>query len=298
MKKCPTCNRTFEDTFTFCLVDGSILSPPFDSEATQRLPTISPDLPSTQIASSLPTIASPAPQQVTPFNSIPLAESSHKSNWRPWVIGSFIALLAISIAIVAIIYKKVGVNEVNNDKSNLNLNTVDTSSDNASNISSSNSNQITQNTLSLSNNNPRSSNAIASRSNSNVSRTSSSISSNSSNTLNKDDSLPSEMNGTKEIDYSKVFSPREVTQKARILSKPEPTYTEEARRNQISGTIVLRMVLSASGQVTNISAVNGLPYGLTERAVAAASQIRFTPAMKDGRAVSQNIQIEYNFNLY
>jgi uncharacterized protein YegL len=38
MKSCPTCNRTFEDTFTFCLVDGSILSPPYDPKATLVLP--------------------------------------------------------------------------------------------------------------------------------------------------------------------------------------------------------------------------------------------------------------------
>lgn len=101
-----------------------------------------------------------------------------------------------------------------------------------------------------------------------------------------------------EVDYNKVFNPREVSQKARILSRPEPQYTEEARKNQVSGTVVLRAVFSSGGQVTNIRAVSGLPYGLTERAIAAARQIRFSPAMKDGRAVSQYIQIEYNFNLY
>ena len=102
-------------------------------------------------------------------------------------------------------------------------------------------------------------------------------------------------NGT---DYSRVFTPKDVNVKARILSRPEPQYTEEARKNQVSGTVVLRAVFSSSGQVTNIRAVSSLPYGLTERAIAAARQIRFTPAMKDGRAVSQYIQIEYNFNLY
>jgi TonB family protein len=99
-------------------------------------------------------------------------------------------------------------------------------------------------------------------------------------------------------DLNRIFNPKEVTQKARILSRPEPQYTEEARKNQVSGTVVLRAVFSSSGQVTNIRTVSGLPYGLTERAIAAARQIRFTPAMKDGRAVSQYIQIEYNFNLY
>jgi hypothetical protein len=38
MKSCPTCHRTFEDTLTFCLVDGSILSAPFDPRATHEQP--------------------------------------------------------------------------------------------------------------------------------------------------------------------------------------------------------------------------------------------------------------------
>ena len=39
MKSCPTCNRTYADeTLAFCLVDGSILSAPYDPEATQRIP--------------------------------------------------------------------------------------------------------------------------------------------------------------------------------------------------------------------------------------------------------------------
>jgi TonB family protein len=101
-----------------------------------------------------------------------------------------------------------------------------------------------------------------------------------------------------ELDPNRTYNPREVEVKARILSRPEPQYTEEARKNQVSGTVVLRAVFSSSGQVTNIRTVSGLPHGLTERAIAAARQIRFSPAMKGGRAVSQYIQIEYNFNLY
>jgi TonB family protein len=99
-------------------------------------------------------------------------------------------------------------------------------------------------------------------------------------------------------DYSKIFSGREVTSKARVLEKPEPTYTESARKNQITGTVVLRAVFSSSGQVTNIHAVSGLPDGLTERAIAAAKNIRFVPATKDGHPVSMWMELQYNFNLY
>jgi TonB family protein len=99
-------------------------------------------------------------------------------------------------------------------------------------------------------------------------------------------------------DPNRVFSGKDVTTKARVLSKPEPQYTEEARKNQVTGTVVLRAVFTSGGQVTNIRAVSGLPNGLTERAIAAARQIRFTPATKDGHPVSMYMQLEYNFNLY
>ena len=40
MKSCPACKRTyFEDTFAFCLEDGSLLSAPYDPDATLRIQT-------------------------------------------------------------------------------------------------------------------------------------------------------------------------------------------------------------------------------------------------------------------
>src|SRR4030095_9270502 len=99
-------------------------------------------------------------------------------------------------------------------------------------------------------------------------------------------------------DYNRVFSGREVTTKARVISKPEAGYTEDARKNQITGTVVLKAIFSSSGQVTSITAVKPLPYGLTEKRIAAARSIRFVPAVKDGHNVSQYMQLEYTFNLY
>lgn len=99
-------------------------------------------------------------------------------------------------------------------------------------------------------------------------------------------------------DYNRPFRSNEVTRKAQITSKPEPNYTEEARKNNVTGTVRLRALLSSSGSVTNISAIKGLPDGLTERAIAAARQIRFVPAQKDGRNVSMWVTLEYSFNIY
>jgi TonB family protein len=104
--------------------------------------------------------------------------------------------------------------------------------------------------------------------------------------------------GNNPDDPDRVYPPPQVTERARVLAKPEPQYTEEARKGGITGSVVLRVVFSRSGEVTNIRAVSTLPFGLTERAIAAARLIRFLPATKDGRPVNVSMQLEYNFNLY
>jgi TonB family protein len=99
-------------------------------------------------------------------------------------------------------------------------------------------------------------------------------------------------------DADKALSPRDVVRKAIVVFKPEPSYTDVARQKGVQGTVVLRAILSSSGEVTGIRAVRKLSDGLTEQAINAAQSLRFIPAMKDGRYVSQYVQIEYNFNLY
>jgi len=89
-----------------------------------------------------------------------------------------------------------------------------------------------------------------------------------------------------------------VTTKARVLSKPEPRYTEAARTASILGTVVLVAIFAADGTVTNVVVLRSLPFGLTERCLEAAKRIKFTSATKDGKLVSTFIQLEYNFNLY
>ena len=60
----------------------------------------------------------------------------------------------------------------------------------------------------------------------------------------------------------------------------------------------MRVTFLPSGQVGSVSPVSGLPYGLTEQAIAAAKQIRFEPAKKNGVPVTSVAIVEYNFNIY
>lgn len=95
-----------------------------------------------------------------------------------------------------------------------------------------------------------------------------------------------------------VFNSTEVSRRATLLSKPEPSFPESARRNDISGTVKLRLVLAADGTIRNVLVLRSLSHGLTEAAVNAARGIRFSPAIKDGRPVSQIAVIEYSFNIF
>ncbi len=70
-----------------------------------------------------------------------------------------------------------------------------------------------------------------------------------------------------------------------ILSVPRPVYTAEGRANKIQGVVLLQVLFTASGQVQVERVVKGLGYGLDQAAEAAARQIQFRPATRDGRPV-------------
>ena len=85
MKSCPTCNRTFEDTLTYCLVDGSILSAPFDPQATLIITEArKTNPPPTEI---LPSSLSPPLLEVSPVRLKP------KRLWLRVVLAIIIALV-------------------------------------------------------------------------------------------------------------------------------------------------------------------------------------------------------------
>lgn len=95
----------------------------------------------------------------------------------------------------------------------------------------------------------------------------------------------------------RVYSGRELTQKARVLDMPQPELTEAARNNRVNGNVVLRCTLASDGTVKHLLVVKGLSHGLTEAALRSARRMKFVPASIDGRPVSMFMQLEYNFDL-
>lgn len=92
--------------------------------------------------------------------------------------------------------------------------------------------------------------------------------------------------------------PPAVTTARRILFNPKPPYTDAARMNQVTGTVTLKVTFLASGQIGSVVPVNGLPYGLTEQAIAAARAIKFEPAKKDGVPYTTTATMQYGFSIY
>ncbi|HVN19636.1 MAG TPA: energy transducer TonB [Dongiaceae bacterium] len=84
---------------------------------------------------------------------------------------------------------------------------------------------------------------------------------------------------------------------AEILSKPTPTYTDEARAKRIEGEVLLEVIFEASGKLRVVRIVRGLGHGLDDAAVRAAEQIRFKPALKDGQPSDSMAVVHIIFQL-
>jgi TonB family protein len=82
-----------------------------------------------------------------------------------------------------------------------------------------------------------------------------------------------------------------------ILFKPRPLYTEEARRLQIEGEVLLEMQFGAGGEARILRVIRGLGHGLDETAMAAAREIRFRPATRDGAPLDSAAIVRIVFQL-
>jgi TonB family protein len=84
----------------------------------------------------------------------------------------------------------------------------------------------------------------------------------------------------------------------KALHIAEPEYSDKARRQKISGVVIVSVLVTAEGEPTDIRVEKSLGYGLDEEAIAAALKYQFKPGMRDGNPVPMRIHIEMDFKLY
>lgn len=89
-----------------------------------------------------------------------------------------------------------------------------------------------------------------------------------------------------------------VSQPLKILYKQKAQYTDQARQNNVQGTVTLRVTFLASGGIGGITTIKGLPYGLTEQAISAARAMKFEPEKVNGVARTTTRPVSFTFNIY
>jgi len=88
-----------------------------------------------------------------------------------------------------------------------------------------------------------------------------------------------------------------VTTAVEITYKPNPVYTDEARKQKLEGEVLLEVMFGANGQIHVNRVVRGLGHGLDEAAIAAASKIRFKPATRTGQPMDSTAIVHVVFQL-
>jgi len=132
MKRCPQCNRTYDDNaLSFCLDDGSPLvsataPSSFDPSATVQYPQGRDTAPPPTIAypaqSAVPPPQPPPPQPPPAWTPMPPAAPQKRSVW-PWLLGIGAVFVFIGIGLVILIFAITKVTNTNNGNRVANANT-------------------------------------------------------------------------------------------------------------------------------------------------------------------------------
>ena len=88
-----------------------------------------------------------------------------------------------------------------------------------------------------------------------------------------------------------------LTAQVEILYKPKPAYTDEARKLNLEGEVLLEVLFGANGELHINRVVRGLGHGLDEAAVSAANKIKFKPAQRNGSAIGSTAVVHVMFQL-
>jgi TonB family protein len=101
-----------------------------------------------------------------------------------------------------------------------------------------------------------------------------------------------------------LFAPASFAQQPPSRFKPpvltervEARYPEQARKEGITGTVLLQLVIGTDGSVTEAKVAKPAGHGFDEAALEAALKLRFQPATQEGTPVPVQINYEVQFQL-
>ncbi len=83
-----------------------------------------------------------------------------------------------------------------------------------------------------------------------------------------------------------------------VLFQPEPDMPEQAKKDKVSGSVLVRLEVDASGKPKNVRVLRSLEPELDESALAAVRQYRFKAAVENGQPVPVEMNVEVSFQAF
>jgi TonB family protein len=80
-----------------------------------------------------------------------------------------------------------------------------------------------------------------------------------------------------------------------LIHSVEPQYPDKADETTATGTVQVTIWVDSNGNPTHVRVTRGLGMGLDEKAIEAVRQYRYKPAMKDGKPVMVELNVEVKF---
>jgi protein TonB len=95
-----------------------------------------------------------------------------------------------------------------------------------------------------------------------------------------------------------IYSPGGSVSAPQVLYAPEPEFSEEARKEKVSGNVLVYLQVDANGHPMNVRVLRGIGLGLDQKAIEAVSHYKFKPAMLNGKPVAVEMQVDVNFQIF
>jgi TonB family protein len=86
-------------------------------------------------------------------------------------------------------------------------------------------------------------------------------------------------------------------QAAKLIKRVHPVYPADLKEQEITGTVMLRAVISTTGETLNPEVVNTVDPGLAQAALDAFRQWRYSPTLLNGQPVEVAITATMGFEL-
>jgi len=95
-----------------------------------------------------------------------------------------------------------------------------------------------------------------------------------------------------------MYSPGGSVSAPQVLYAPEPEFSEEARKQKVSGNVLVYLQVDANGRPMNVRVLRGIGLGLDQKAIDAVSRYKFKPAMLNGKPVPVEMHVDVNFQIF